>query len=319
MSQLEQQNPTKKGGANTVVVVLLLAGIAVMTFLWSSTRSQLSETNDQMAMMESMLSEYTGEVSKDLSSDLKNMLETYNALERKAAEQGEANTEQAAEIEAQKQQIQELIKKVETGKWTAAELAKMRRENETLRGIMKGYVKQIDSLNTMNLQLTSDLDNTRTQLSSTTSERDTYKQTAEESQARVKEGSKLQAYGFSTVALRSKINNTTTETDKAKNTIQIKSSFTIGANPISTKGNKAVYLQITKPDGTIYQSRTSNVVSTDQGNVAYSDKKDVDYTGESVSLAIYYDLRGEEAQKGNYSVRIFSDGALIGKDSFTLK
>lgn len=319
MSQLEQQTSTKKGGVNTLVVILLLAGIAVMTFLWSSTRSQLSESNEQMAMMESMLSEYTGEVSKDLSSDLKNMLETYNALEKKAAEQGEANTEQAAEIEAQKQQIQELIKKVEAGKWTAAELAKMRRENETLRGIMKGYVKQIDSLNTMNLQLTSDLDNTRTQLTTTTTERDTYKQTAEESQARVKEGSKLQAYAFSTVALRSKLNNTTTETDKAKSTIQIKSSFTIGANPIATKGNKAVYLQITKPDGTIFQSRTSNVVSTDQGNVAYSDKKDVDYTGEAVSLAIYYDLRGEEAQKGNYSVKVFSDGALIGKDSFTLK
>src|SRR5690606_18903302 len=153
----------------------------------------------------------------------------------------------------QKQQIQELIKKVEAGKWTAAELAKMRRENETLRGIMKGYVKQIDSLNTMNLQLTSDLDNTRTQLTSTTTERDTYKQTAEESQARVKEGSKLQAYAFSTVALRSKLNNTTTETDKAKSTIQIKSSFTIGANPIANKGTKPVYMQITKPDGTIFQ------------------------------------------------------------------
>ncbi|MBC9813740.1 hypothetical protein H9Y05_14795 [Crocinitomicaceae bacterium CZZ-1] len=319
MSELEQQTSTKKSGLNTLVVILLLAGIGVMTFLWSSTRSELSESNEQMAMMESMLSEYTGEVTKDLSSDLKNMLETYNALEKKAKEQGDLNAEQAAEIDAQRTQIKELLDKVERGKWTAAELAKMRRENETLRNIMKGYVHQIDSLNTLNLKLTSDLDQTRTELTTTTSERDTYKQTAEESAARVKEGSKLQAYGFSSGALRSKLNSTTTATDKAKNTVQIKSSFSIGANPIADKGNKAVYMQITKPDGTIFQSRTSNVVSTDQGSVAYSDKKDVDYTGEAVSMAIYYDLRGEEAQKGNYTVKIYCDGTLIGKDSFTLK
>lgn len=319
MSELEQQTSTKKGAFNTLVVLLLLAGIGVMTFLWTSTKSELSESNEQMAMLESMLSEYTGEVSKDLGTDLKNMLETYNALEKKAAEQGDVNSEQAAEIAAQKAQIQELLDKVEKGKWTAAELAKMRRENETLRGIMKGYVHQIDSLNTLNLKLTSDLDHTRTELTTTSSERDQYRQEADDSKARVKEGSKLQAYGFSSGALRSKLNNTTTATDKAKNAVQVKSSFTIGANPIAEKGNKSVYMQITKPDGTIFQSRTSNVVSTEQGNVAYSDKKDVDYTGEAVSLAIYYDLRSEDAQKGNYTVKIYCDGHLIGKDSFTLK
>ena len=319
MSQSEQQNPAKKSGVNTLVIILLLAGIGVMTFLWSSTKSELSESHEQMLAMEAMLSEYSGEVTKDLTSDLKNMLETYNALEAKAKEQGNQNSEQAAEIEAQKTQIKELLEKVEKGKWTASELAKMRRENETLRGIMKGYVHQIDSLNTLNLRLTSDLDETRTVLTTTTSERDTYKQDAEESKARVKEGSKLQAYGFSSGALRSKLNNTTTETDKAKNAVQIRSSFSIGANPIAEKGNKSVYMQITKPDGTIFQSRTSNVVTTTQGSIAYSDKKDVDYTGEAVSLAIYYDLRGEDAQKGNYSVKIYCDGNLIGKDSFTLK
>lgn len=320
MSEVEQQNQGKKGSAfNTVIMILLLAGVGVMTYLWSKTKSKLSESNEQLATMESMLSEYTGDVTTDLTSDLKNMLQTYNALEKKAAEDGEVNKQQAEEIAAQKEQINELLKKVESGKWTAAELAKMRRENETLRNIMKGYVYQIDSLNTLNLKLNSDLDNTRTELTATVSERDTYKQNAEESAARVKEGSKLQAYGFSSVALRSKLNNTTTETDRARNTVQIKSSFSIGANPIAEKGNKSVYMQVTKPDGTIYQSRTSNVISTNSGSVAYSDKKDVDYTGEAVSLAIYYDLRGEEAQKGNYLVKIYCDGQLIGKDNFTLK
>src|SRR5690606_4170571 len=153
---------------------------------------------------------------------------------------------------------------------------KMKRENETLREIMKSYIYQIDSLNTLNLQLSSDLDQTRTSLTETTAERDQYKETAEASQAKVKAGSKLQAYGFTSVGLRSKLNDMTTETSKAKNCIQIKSSFTIGANPISSAGRKTVYMQVIKPDGKTFQSRSSNVVTTDGGDIAYSDKKDID-------------------------------------------
>jgi myosin heavy subunit len=319
MSEVKQQNSNIKKVSNTLIIVILLITVAVMTYLWSSTRTQLSESNNEieklnadLKSLDDMISEYSGSVSSDMKSDLENMLETYKALK-------EEDPSQKSKIEEQESQIKALLDKVEKGKWTAAELAKMKRENETLRVIMKGYAKQIDSLNTLNLKLTSDLDKTRFELTSTTTERDNYKQSAEESAARVIEGSKLQAYGFSSGALRSKLNSTTTETDKAKNTIQFKSAFTIGANPITEKGVKPVYLQITKPDGTIYQSRTSNVISTGQGTVAYSDKKEIDYNGEAISLAIYYDLRGEEAQKGNYTVKIYCDGQMIGKDNFTLK
>lgn len=318
MSQ-EQQTQEKKSGFSTLIIIVLLAAVGVMTYLWSSTKSELSQSNAQLKTMEELLKGYTGEISEDLTSDFKNMLATYDELEKKA----DLSDVQADSIAVQRERIQSLMDELETakknGNVNASLVAKLKRENETLRGIMKGYIIQIDSLNTLNLQLTSDLDNTRTELTTTTTERDNYKQNAEAANERVKEGSKLQAYGFSSVALRSKMNNTTTETDKAKNTVQIRSSFSIGANPIADKGSKAVYMQITKPDGTIFQSRTSNVISTSQGSVAYSDKKDVDYTGEAVNMAIFYDLRGEDAQKGSYSVKIYCDGNLIGKDNFTLK
>ncbi len=315
----QETAPAKKNGLDVLVILLLLLGAGAMTFLWSSTKSKLGDcTKDneektaQLEAMEGMLAEYTGEVSDDIRKDLKNMLATYDALK-------EQDASKTQEIEEQQAKIQELLEQVEHGKMTSYQLAKMKRENETLRGIMKSYVYQIDSLNTLNLQLTSDLDQTKTALTETTSERDQYKQTAEESQAKVKAGSKLHAYGFTSNGLRSKINDMTTETTKARNCIQIKSSFTIGANPITPAGRKTVYMQVIKPDGKTFQSRSSNIVSTEGGDIAYSDKKDIDYVNEAVSLAIYYDLRGEEAQKGNYTVKIYCEGQLIGKDSFTLK
>ncbi len=318
MSELEQQNQ-KKSGMATLGLLILLVVAGAMTFLWSNTKSKLGDstkTNQelqaQINSLEGMLSDYTGEVSDDLRKDLKNMLATYDQLKKQDASKSSVIEEQQAEI-------QRLLDKVEGNKWTASELAKMKRENETLRNIMKGYVRTIDSLNTLNIQLTSDLDVTRQELSSTSSERDQFRQEAESSSAKVKEGSKLSAYSFATVALRSKLNDMTAETNKAKNTVQVKSAFSIGANPISAKGKKSVYMQVIKPDGSTFQRSTANIISTDGGSVPYSDKKDIDYTGDAVNLAIYYDLRGEEAQKGNYQVRIFADGHLIGKDNFTLK
>ncbi len=318
MSEVET-TPQKKNGAYVLIIGLLLLGVGAMTYLWSSTKSQLADATleneklkQEIESMGGMLSNYTGDISGDIKADLKNMLSTYDALMEKDATK-------SVEIEEQKAKIQELLAKVESGKMTSRELALMKRENETLRKIMKGYVYQIDSLNTLNLQLNTDLDETRTTLSTTTSERDQFKQEAETSQQKVKAGSKLNAYGFSSVALRSKLNNTTTETTKAKSAVQFKSSFTIGANTIADGGRKTVYMQIIQPDGKVMQNKSSNVVSTEAGNIAFSDKKDIDYSNEAVDMAIFYDLREEEAQKGNYQVKIYCDGQLIGKDSFTLK
>jgi hypothetical protein len=245
------------------------------------------------------------------------MVDDYDKIMKEGREEDqEAMKEQQAKIQGL---IEELETAKRSGNVKASLIAKLNRENETLRTIMKGYVKQIDELNTKNLQLTSDLDQTTTQLNSTTVERDTYKQDAEAKGEQVKKGSRLQAYGFSSVGLRMKLNNMTEESNKAKSVVQIKSSFTISENPITTAGKKTVYMQVINPDGKTLQSRSSNTVQTEAGNIAFSDKKDIDYNNERIDLSIYYDLKGEEAIKGNYKVKIYCDGNLIGTDSFTLK
>ena len=110
-----------------------------------------------------------------------------------------------------------------------------------------------------------------------------------------------------------------TPSDRARNVVQIQSSFTISENPIAPSGKKTVYLQIVDPDGKILQSSSGNFVAMESGQVAFSDYKDIDYQNQRIDVAIYYKLGGIEASKGNYKVNIFCQGQLIGKDSFTLK
>lgn len=319
-SDFNNGSSSKSNGAFIAIIILLLLALGALAYLWSSKNKQLNECKNDFALIEAdmqgmnqMMSGYVDNMSNDLRKDFQNMMDTYDALMKKDKRSTDS-------IMIQKQKIQDLMDELATNKkMTASQLFKLRKENETLRSIMKSYVIQIDSLNTLNLKLESSLESTKTQLSSTTSERDQYKSEAEENAAQVKKGQKLQAYNFASTGLKMKLNNTTEETNRARSVVQIKSTFTISENPLTPSGVKTVYMQVVDPSGKTLQTRTSNVVQTDLGSIAYSDKKDIDYQNERIDLSIFYDMKGQEADKGNYKVKIFVDGQLIGTDSFTLK
>ncbi len=316
-------NETQSKSSNLLlysVIGILLIGLATLTFMWSAKRSELNQCqNDNLILksdmegMNKMLEGYVGGLSNDLKTDFKNMLDTYDRLI-------EMDQSKADSLNKQKAQISQLLNQLNTNKkLSARDLFNLKKENEVLRSIMRGYVKQIDSLNTLNIKLTSVLDETNTKLTETTTERDTYKKDAEQKSEQLKKGAKLQAYGFNSEALRMKLNNTTEPTTKAKNVIQMRSSFTIGENQIASSGRKSVYLQIVGPNGEVLQSKANYVIETENGQQGYSDKKDIDYNNQAIDLTIYYDLKGIEVGKGNYKVRVYCEGQLIGTDSFTLK
>lgn len=303
-----------------VVIGLLLVSLGALAYMWSNKRSELNECrNDNIVLksdmegMNQMLDGYVGSLSNDLKTDFKNMLDTYDKLI-------EMDQSKADSLNKQKANIQNLLTQLNTNKrLSARELYNLKKENEALRSIMRSYVHQIDSLNTLNIKLTSVLDETNTKLTTTTTERDEFKRDSELKTEQLKKGSKLQAYGFNSAALRMKLNNTSEETTKAKSTVQIRATFTIGENQIANTGRKIVYLQIIGPSGNVLQTKSSYVMESDQGSQAYSDKKEIDYNNQAIDLSIYYDLKGQEADRGNYRIRIYCDGALIGTDNITLK
>jgi hypothetical protein len=313
----------KNSGPSMTIIILLFIGLAAMAFLWSRKNSALNECtntnnklNSDIAAMNKMMAGYVGEMSNDLKTDFTNMLATYDAMEA-------TSQEQADSIEFQKDKIRTLIADLESSekknKWTAYQLFEVKKENETMRKIMRGYIVQIDSLNTLNMKLNTDLDHTTNQLNTTASERDAFRNKAEESAAQVRKGSKLQAFSFESGGLRMKLNNTTETTTRARGCVQIYSSFTVSENPLTKAEKKLVYMQVIDPDGKTLQSRSSNVLQTDGGTIAYSDKKEIDYKNEQLDMTVYYDLQSQDVLKGNYKIKIYCDGALIGSDSFTLK
>jgi chromosome segregation ATPase len=312
--------PKKSNGFYLILILFLMGSLAVLSYMWSTKRTELNNCSNENLLLKSdmegmnqMLEGYVGNISSDLKKDFKNMLATYDKLIAKDASKADS-------LNKQKTEIQMLLGKLEANKkLSASQLYRFKKENETLRGIMRSYVMQIDSLNTLNYGLNKDLEDKTTKLNETSTERDEYKKEVEEKTEQIKKGSKLKAYNFVSEALRMKLNNTTEATDRAKKTVQIRSSFTISENNLTSQGKKTVYLQITGPNGETLKSRGNNTIDTESGSVLYSDKKEIDYQNQSVDLTIYYDLQGESLAKGNYKVKIFCEGNIIGTDSFTLK
>jgi len=326
MSEEIEKSQKKYGGAYSAIILLLLIAVGAMTYLWTATSSELTNAQNQikqqnadMQAMNDMMKDYVGDMSTDLRQNFMTMRSDYDQL------MANGTPEQNKAIAEQKQRISDLLAQRDDmeskNKLNASYISKLKRENDELRSIMKGYVDEIESWHTVTLTLRDDRDQKTTTLVKTTKDRDNLQLKSDQLTEKVKEGQKLIAIGssFTTMAMKQSLTNEMKETNRAKNAVQIQSSFSIGKNPITDAGEKTVYMQIIGPDNKTLQNTFSGIVETEKGNVAYSNKRTIEYQNQSIDITMFYSHRNEELDKGNYKVNIYCQGQLIGSDSFTLK
>ena len=323
---MEEKNNTKKeenkSRAGAWILIAIIAVLAAGALGWmyaneSSAYEDCRVTNQQMQLemdeMNEALGGYIEGTTKDLKQDFQNMLDTYDRLIEK-----DASLEDSLNI--QKDKIQSLMDELsDTRRRSYREINKLKDENGTLRNIMKEYLYRIDSLNTLNINLTSRLDETSSRLSQTVSERDELRQQQQQSEELLAKGGRLNAFNFKSVGLRYRISGATHEVNRAGRVDVLSSTFTIGENTIAKKGTKTIYMQVIDPNGKVVYDRPSNIINLAGSEIIFTDSREIDYKGQQIDINIVHNLQGREIDKGNYTVKIFADGAMIGKDSFTLK
>lgn len=318
----ENTNEPKKRDGLYILLILMLLGLSgVLGFIIVNKNKQIEAcVNEKIILendllgMEDMLASYVDVEKGDMKSELRQMLRMYDEALLK-------NDSNRDSIEIQKARINELLNELDTQKKKSArEIYLLKKETETLRSIMKDYVRQIDSLFTVNTGLKSELSESRTQLSSVTSERNQLAEKANTLESKVQTGARLSAYSIVTVGLKYRsIGGALREHTRAGKIDKIRSCFTVSENALAKAGSKYIYLQVISPDGRVLTSSSTNVVSINGVNTLYTERKEIDYQNQSIDVCIYYDVTQDELAKGNYIVKIFADGSEIGKDSFTLK
>ncbi len=305
MDQSTQDSTTqKKNRSNALLlglVVLLL--ITNVYTLWKLNTT--ANTSEQQADRIENLSSEKDNVTKLLED----MLVQYDTLDTE-------NKQLMAEIDGQKQKIEDLLEQVKSGKGS---IYKLKKEAETLRKIMKGYVATIDSLNMANQALTAENIGLTQQLGEVSGQKQALETRTEDLQTQIARGSVLHTTAISAGALFVRNSGKQVETNRANKAEMVKCCFTLGENKVTKPGDKIIHMRIISPDGNVLPaSEPDNRFSFSGTEGEYSARRDVNYQNQPVDVCIFWN--GTEAMRtGQYLVEIYEAGALVSKASFDLK
>jgi FtsZ-binding cell division protein ZapB len=295
---------TKKSRSNTgllLLVVLLLISNVVMLWMLMQRGKEVEQGQQQVQDLTTR--------NEDVLGMLESTLDSYDSLQTQ-------NDTMRVEMEYQKQQIEELIAKVKSGSYS---LAKAKKEAETLRAIMKGYVATIDSLNTANQALTAQNQGLTQELGETKAQREALATEKEALQGKIAKGAILHTTTISAGALFMRSNGKQVDTDRAKKAELVKCCFTLGENKVTDAGDKTIYMRVISPDGTVLPAGEGGGRFQFNGvEGEYSAKREVNYQNAPVDACIFWTGTSEMAT-GQYIVEIYEGGALVSKASFDLK
>ena len=218
-------------------------------------------------------------------------------------------------LEAEQIKVQRLYEELKSEKATSAKrIAELRAELETLRGIMRVYVAQIDSLNRENKNLRAENRKVRREYEKVSEQAEVLLNQRDSLNEKVVIASKLDAVNVKVVPLR-KIGKVA---KKINQITQLEISFSIAKNVTASTGEKYVYARIRKPDGDVLYKSESNVFPFEDSEILYSCSKIIEFAGEEINDVKMYWNVDEYLFPGEYEVEIFADNYLIGKGVFSL-
>ena len=302
----EKEKSNKKKGLILWIIILLLVGTNGYT-IWLLLQEQ-SRVVEQKVVTETVIVE-----RDNVKSDLLVLQKDYEGIVAKDALMQK-------DIDEKKARIEELIIEAEKHKGDAYMLSKLRKEAETLRSIMQGYVRTIDSLNTLNQNLVAEKKTVLKQLDVEKEKQNTLVKEKEELKTTIAKGSILTCFNVSAKAvLFKKGGKKEVETTKARKTEKIKVSFSLGENKIAKSGEKTVYIRIMTPDGKeLAKSYDETYKFTfNKSSGYYAGKETLNYANVEISGVTYCEGQGEFVP-GNYVIDITCDGVVIGNGSIKL-
>ncbi|MDR0538489.1 MAG: hypothetical protein LBH04_10700 [Tannerellaceae bacterium] len=210
--------------------------------------------------------------------------------------------------------VQQLMEELRTVKATNSKrINELKNELETLRKIMRGYVVQIDSLNTANERLTREKNQAERRYQTVSSEKEKIEKELEKQTERVTLASRLDATNITIIAT----NERGKTVKRIKQMTQFVVTFRIARNITAPTGEKTIYVRIKKPDDDILVKNRSNIFPFEGREINYSMKRIIEYDGEEQSVTMYWDIE-EYLSPGTYRADIFADGNLIGQQPFEL-
>lgn len=217
-------------------------------------------------------------------------------------------------LEQEQLKTQRLLEELRTVKSTnATEIRRLKKELATLRKVMVGYINQIDSLNRLTAKQKEIIEDVTKKYNQASRQISTLAEEKETLGKKVTLAAQLDATAITLQAA----NKRGKTAKKMKDVVKFKIGFTIVKNITAENGERTIYVNIVKPDNSILTKDDSNTFTYENRQLPYSIKKYIEYNGEEQQVMVYWDVN-EYLYAGTYRIDIFSDGTLIGSQSFQL-
>ena len=278
-------------GYKIVIAILAIILAAISVLYYNINRRQQLEYRELEVVRDST------------KNDLTNLISEYDSL------QYQNDTISARLVEAN-----ELVEQLKyERRLNYNRLRAYEKEVGTLRTVMKRYLRQIDSLNSLNKRLITENVSYRREISSATLRAERAEERATELKNKVKQGAVVRAREIALVALNAKDK----PVSRVRTATKLCVSFTLNSNELATPGNREVYVRITSPDGYILSTEQTPTFEFEGGKLNYSASREVDYQNEDLEVNIFYNGSGFAA--GTYKVQLYSDGYMIGSTELVLR
>ena len=274
-----------------VAAVVVLAG--VLAVVWYKNSEMIKELElDKDALTQEMI---------QLQNDYATLSSDYDEINH--------------QLDSSREEVSQIIEKlVKTEARNRSKIRQYEKELGTLRTIMKSYIVQIDSLNTLNKKLTADAAAASREAAESKKKSEMLSKTVEALEGQVATGAVIKARGIALNAY----NQSDKVTDRSSRVTYMMTTLSLVENALAEKGTVRGDLRLLGPDSVLLTGEAPVNFTVAGEPMLGTASREVDYQGAEVDMSIYINKIPEFA-KGHYVVEAYTEQGLLGTSELMLR
>ena len=254
---------------------------------------------------------------QDFQAEVDSLLKVHNELKENYGELSAELAEKDSIIQADAVEIKRLL----DSQWDYNRIKKKMTE---LQEISQRYVRQVDSLYTVNRELVAENERIREEFQNERRQNTNLTRQKDELANKVNQASTMKLFNYSAQAVRFRgSGGKETSTDKASRAERIRIDFTVAANDLVTPGTKVFYVRIADPKRAILSKGTGDEYSfkSNGETLQFTEKVRVNYDGTETAVRAYYvKPDAYELMPGTYFIDVYEEGGkVIGQTTVDLR
>jgi hypothetical protein len=252
----------------------------------------------------------------DFQAEVDSLMKVHNNLKESYGELSQELAEKDSIIQADAVEIKRLL----DSQW---DYNRIKKKVTQLQEISQRYVRQMDSLYTVNRELVAENERIREEYQNERRQNTNLTRQKEELTNKVNQAATMRISNYSAQAVRFKGSGKESTTDRASRAERIRIDFTVAANELIQPGTKLFYVRIADPKRAIISKGSGDEYSfkANGETLQFTEKVRVNYDGKETAVRAYYTKPDAyELMPGTYFIDVYEEGGkVIGQTTVDLK